>query len=354
MDSKKLMHSIIQAIATGPNMSKDIDFTQAKLAMTAILNGEIEDIQVAIFLIALRMKRETNQENQGILAAILDKSDKRQINVDNLVDLGEPYSGYSRSIPTSSFLPPLLAELGIPVIIHGLDNLTPKFGLTHRHINKALGLNVDCSVTKAKERLEDKSIGWTYLDQAQYCKPLYSMLSLRNSIVKRTVINTIETLICPIRAKKTHSIKGYVHKAYQSIYVDLVKANNIDTTLLVKGIEGGVTPSLRQPSTIISHQENHKQQNININPLSLNINRNVRAISLPKKFRIENNISAIADYTAKLGKLALSGESGEFYDSLVLSASLILWHLKKVKSIEDGAEQVRFVLNSGKAIKRLQ
>jgi anthranilate phosphoribosyltransferase len=45
------------------------------------------------------MKRESMEENEGILAAILAQSDKQQINVEDLVDLGEPYSGYNRSIP---------------------------------------------------------------------------------------------------------------------------------------------------------------------------------------------------------------------------------------------------------------
>jgi anthranilate phosphoribosyltransferase len=59
-------------------------------------------------------------ENKGILAAILAESDRQQVEVDELVDLGDPYSGYNRSIPVSSFLPPLLAELGLPTVIHGL------------------------------------------------------------------------------------------------------------------------------------------------------------------------------------------------------------------------------------------
>jgi hypothetical protein len=42
--------------------------------------------------------------------------------VDELVDLGDPYSGYNRSIPVASFLPPLLAELGLPTVIHDEDS----------------------------------------------------------------------------------------------------------------------------------------------------------------------------------------------------------------------------------------
>jgi anthranilate phosphoribosyltransferase len=57
--SQTLMHSIIQRIATGPDLSKNIDLEEAKAGMQGVLRGEIDDVQSAIFLIALRMKRET-------------------------------------------------------------------------------------------------------------------------------------------------------------------------------------------------------------------------------------------------------------------------------------------------------
>ncbi len=350
--SQTLMHSIIQRIATGPDLSKNIDFGEAKAGMQGILRGEINDVQSAIFLIALRMKRETREENEGILAAILGESDQQQVMVDDLVDLGDPYSGYNRSVPISSFLPPVLAELGLPTVIHGLDSVSPKYGLTHRHINEALGLEVKHSTTQAKARLEDGNIGWSYIDQANYCQGLHNLVPLRNQIIKRSVINTVETLIGPLRGKKTHSILGYVHKPYPPIYAHLVTASGMDTSLLVRGVEGGVIPSLRQKGLMISYQGLVEKDRIDIDPKSLGINQDMRAISFPSELDVHNDLKALADYTVKLGKSALSGEKGLFYDGLVLTASLILWHTKKVSSLVEAAHITRAVLDSGKALNR--
>ncbi|MBW5291037.1 MAG: Anthranilate phosphoribosyltransferase [Candidatus Ruthia sp. Asou_11_S2] len=351
--SKTLMHSIIQRIATGPDLSKNIDFEEAKAGMQGILRGEINDVQSAIFLIALRMKHETHEENEGILAAILSESDQQQVMVDDLVDLGDPYSGYNRSVPISSFLPPLLAELGLPTVIHGLDSVSPKYGLTHRHINEALGLEVDHSTTQAKARLEDSNIGWSYIDQANYCQGLHNLVPLRNQIIKRSVINTVETLIGPLRGKKTHSILGYVHKPYPPIYAHLVTASGMDTSLLVRGVEGGVIPSLRQKGLMISYQGLVEQDRVDIDPKSLSINQDMRTISFPSELDIHNDIKALADYTVKLGKSALSGEKGLFYDGLVLATSLILWHTKKASSLVEAADITRAALDSGKVLNRL-
>ena len=52
--------------------------------MSAILNGEIDEVQAAIFLIALRMKRETMEEHIGILEALLKFTDCQK------TDCGQP------------------------------------------------------------------------------------------------------------------------------------------------------------------------------------------------------------------------------------------------------------------------
>ena len=348
------MKSIIQRIATGPDLSKDLDFEETKAGMQAILRGEIDDVQSAIFFIALRMKRETEEENKGVLAAILAESDKQQVDVDELVDLGDPYSGYNRSIPISTFLPVVLAELGLPSVIHGLNSVSPKFGLTHRHIVQAMGLSVDHSTADAKARIENDSIGWSYIDQKSYCKGLHDLVPLRDRIIKRTVINTVETLIAPLRGRKTHSVLGYVHKPYPPKYAALVEESGMETALLIRGVEGGVIPSLRQKGLMVSYEGTQEIDRVDIEPKSLGIEQDTRAISFPGELDVHDNISDLANYTVKLGKDALTGEKGMFYDGLVLSASLVLWHTNKVAKLEDAAQMVREVLNSGKALDRLK
>ena len=66
-DLAKIMHSIIQRIATGPELSKDISLEEARLGMQAILENAVDPVQAGIFFIALRMKRESRDEFKGIL-----------------------------------------------------------------------------------------------------------------------------------------------------------------------------------------------------------------------------------------------------------------------------------------------
>lgn len=353
MQENNLINSIIQKIATGPELSKDIDVKDCENITTAILNNEIDDVQTAIFFIALRMKRETIDENIGVLLAVLKAIKTVDTTVDTLLNIGEPYSGYDKSIPISSFLPILLAEIGLPTIIHGVDRVGPKFGITHRHINKALNNNVDISVIEAKKQIECSDKGWAYIDQKIYCNKLYKLISLRNKIVKRTIINTIESIVNPIKANQTHSILGYVHKPYIPIYATLANKAGFTGSLIIKGVEGGIVPSLRQKSLVTSYTDKQQIRQLEVEPNKIGINSNLRAITIAKNINIYKNEKELIKYIIDLGSAALSGEKGMFYDGLVYSASLILWHLQKFQNIYDAADFVRTVLDSGKAVDRI-
>ena len=121
---KLIMRSIIQCIATGPDMSKDISLEEARAGMRAVLNGDVDPVQSAVFLIALRMKRETDEENKGILDGIRDISKSITANVDEVLDMSDPYNGYNRSLPAAPFLPAVMAACGVPSISHGVETMS--------------------------------------------------------------------------------------------------------------------------------------------------------------------------------------------------------------------------------------
>lgn len=100
-DPKLLMRSIIQRIATGPELSKDIALDEARAGMRAILDGAVDPVQAGIFLIALRMKRETDDEMKGVLDAIREATGHVVAEVDEVVDIADPYDGYNRCLPAA-------------------------------------------------------------------------------------------------------------------------------------------------------------------------------------------------------------------------------------------------------------
>jgi hypothetical protein len=102
-DPQTIMRSIIQRIATGPDMSKDISLEEARAGMRAILDDAVDSVQSAIFLIALRMKRETDDENKGILDGIRDKTITVTADVDEVLDISDPIQRLQPHLASSTF-----------------------------------------------------------------------------------------------------------------------------------------------------------------------------------------------------------------------------------------------------------
>lgn len=356
------MHSIIQRIATGPELSKDLSREEARDGMSAILEGLIDPVQAGIFLIALRMKRETDEENLGVIEAIRAVTHTVTATVDELVDVSDPYDGYVRTLPASPFLPALLAACGVPAISHGVEQVGPKFGVTHHQVLRAAGSPVNLTSEEAAARLSDPAIGWAYLDQSAFCPKLHALAPLRTQIVKRPVITTVENLVGPVRARgRTHLITGFVHKAYPQTYALLARHAGFDSVLIVRGVEGGTIPSLRKAGRIFFYHADGEMQERAIEPAEFGFTQAVLPPAMPGAGHgqeDEDRGSAFdaemsARMAAEAGCAALAGAPGPTRDALVCAGALCLWHLRRRPSLNEAAAAVRAVLDSGQAAQRL-
>jgi len=124
------MREAIQKIAVGPDRGRDIDRADAESVMRAILAGEIEEVQTAVFLIALRMKRESLGEFLGLFDAMQDSVQTVQASVEELYCLADPFDGYVRTITMTPFIAPVLAACGLPALMargYGAQGLSPRW-----------------------------------------------------------------------------------------------------------------------------------------------------------------------------------------------------------------------------------
>lgn len=360
-DALIAMRSCIQKVATGPEYSKDLSFEEARQAMQLILEGKADPVQTAIFFIALRMKRETHEENKGVLQAIMDASNRVTANVDELVDVADPYDGYTRGVPASPFLPAVLAACGVPAVSHGLNEVGPKYGITHYKVLKAAGVDVSRSPEQAAALIENADAGWAYVDQSAYCPALHDLVPLRQRMVKRQVITTVEVLVGPVRGRnKTHLYTGFVHKAYPPIYAELARHAGFDSLLLARGVEGGIIPSLQQPARIWYYHDKGEETFYEAQASEIGIESSTRAVPIPDdappapvrgdEIATTIDADAVAAIAADYGLAALRGTRGGTYDSLVYAGALVLKHLGRHDSLPSAADAVRQALDSGAAL----
>ncbi|MEE9319619.1 MAG: anthranilate phosphoribosyltransferase [Granulosicoccus sp.] len=359
----KLIRSVIQRVATGPELSKNISYDEARAMMHALLDQSIDPVQAGVFLIGLRMKRETEDEVRGILDALRDKTIQATASVSDVVVISDPYNGFNRSLPGSLFVLPVLAACGVSAYSHGVETVGPKFGVTHHTTIKALGGNPVRSVEETSNQLSDPDIGWGYIDQSKFCPSLHSLNELRTLIVKRPVLTTTEVMIGPITGTSgTHLVTGYVHKPYRDVYTTLARHIGYESLLLVRGTEGGVIPSFAKPAHVVRYWHDEPSEELDHNLAECALERSYRAANIPddvpeadgKHIGMKWNLDALSRACADGGLAALGGEAGPLQDAAVLGTALILLHLGRAKDMGEAANQAREAINSGEALHRLK
>lgn len=345
------MRSIIERIATGPEMSKDISLSEAREGMAAVLDQRVSDVQAALFLIALRMKRETDDENRGVFKALMADSVDEPADVSELITIADPFNGFNRGLPMSPFVPAVLAACGVPCLSTGVETLAPKFGLTHHHILAAAGKSVALTPGQAVRQLARSDTGWAYLDQSVTSPKLFRLRELRRLMVKRPVLSTCEVMLKPVTARgRNFAYVGYVHANYPRIYAMLAEEAGYDAAFIVKGVEGGIVPSLQASCKLFRARAGGVDEPVSLKPELAGI-RGADTRAVPAPF---DEPAANAVHAFEQGMGALGGAPGPARDSLVYAAAIALFAAGKAESLEQGAMTVRRVLDSGEALARFE
>lgn len=333
----------IKKVATGPHLSKDLTTQETEAAMAEILSGEADLVQAAIFFISLRIKRETNDENLGIFNALQACTGQIQADIEQLLLIADPFNGFNRHCPVTAFLPAVLSASGLPTLSQGVKEMGPKFGVTHSQVLSLAGVNVELTTAQAKDQINESELGWAYLDQAQASPALFALQDLRTRMIKRPSLATLEKMVVPIKAKAQNHLQiGFVHKAYPEVLTWMARAAGFDSALIIRGIEGGILPTLRETANCFQSYLGQSEP-CSIDPTEFGLTQTTRGV-LPV-----DNEAVTASETLELGLKALEGQSGPAFDSLVYGGALGLWHCGLQASQGQAANHVRQVIQSGRA-----
>lgn len=393
-DAQRRLSRYIGRIATGPTLSKDLSRDEARDAMRLILGGDADPAQTAAILVALRMKRETQDELAGVLDALRESAVRAAvpapgpgapIAADDLVDMAEPYNGYVRHLPAAPFVPAVLAACGVPCVLHGCRDAGPKWGVTGHRVLAAAGARVDATPAEAAARVA--RAGWAYVDLPRFCPPLAALARLRSLIVKRPCLSLLEKLIAPITPPpggRLHLWVGYAHREYPEILERLARDAGYASMLAVRGVEGGVTTSTAGRVKGARFLAQGPLEDVTIDAAeALGSVAGQRMPELPPDAEpVETpepgapaapaahagaaddegagsapslaRVTAWAAAAAAAGRAALDGQPGPTADMLVLAAAAMLRHLGRVSDLAAGATQARAALTGGSARARFE
>jgi len=333
------MREYLSRIAVGPSGSRDLSESEAYDALSLCLTRAASDVQIGVFLIAERLKRETRDENVGFLRALMDASAIVTAPTDRVVSLCDPYDGFRRVPHFAPVVAALLGAVGIPTLLHGVRSMPPKHGLTHRVVLEAMGMDLGIgqgadSVAEAAKRLATHHIA--YVDLQDFCPSLHGLIPVRESIAKRPFLATLEKLIIPIRGRKeTHAVAGWVHAGYETLMTDLMHGAGLETTFLVKGREGHTDLNIGRETSLWIRNEGENGQ--------------AQTTSVPSAGGGGSGDETTVKTVVELWRSILSGEKTPYASSSVHLAAHICVHLDPSQTLKAAQERVEQARIEGRA-----
>lgn len=221
----------IKEIGRGKEGARSLSTEQAHDLMCQVLDGQVTDLELGAFAMAMRIKGETVDETAGFLQAATARC--LPITTSQPAVVLPSYNG-ARKLPNlTTLLALLLAQEDVPVLVHGMPEDPGR--VTTAEIFHDLGLPIarDAGdVAAAWQRREP-----VYIRTDALCPPLARLLDARWTIGLRNSGHTIAKLLDPCPTGTALRVVNYTHPEYGTMLTEFLQ-NTVANALLMRGTEG--------------------------------------------------------------------------------------------------------------------
>jgi anthranilate phosphoribosyltransferase len=239
----------IKEIGRGKNAARDLSRDDARALFSAMLAGEVPDLQLGGILIALRVKGESLDELAGFAAACEASYPHLPALPDNAVPVVIPSYNGARQLPN---LVPLLALLlardGIPVLVHGVTQDPGR--VTTREVFEALGVAPSATREDASAQLTERRLSFLPVDAL--APQVSNLLAMRARLGVRNSTHTLAKMLQPFAGPAVR-IVSVTHPEYLVRMREYFTQHDHDA-LILRGAEGeAVAHPRREPSIDWAH-----------------------------------------------------------------------------------------------------
>jgi anthranilate phosphoribosyltransferase len=336
------MQQYLKEVARGKRGSKDLDYQQTIEVAQSIINGDATDAQIAAYLIALRLKTESPEELLAFVHTFQENSEKIRSNQKSIIDLASPYNGrnsFTGSIPAAI----LMAEYGLPVLLHGSDSLPPKYGTAIKEILLQLGVKASPPNPGLAKAMDDANI--TFASTEEFCPSLGELRRVRKELGVRTLFNTVEKLLNLANADTL--MMGAYHRTAINKIAPIFKGLSYKNVYVVQGMEGSEDLPVHRNSFIFKITDNEMESTI--------VNPEEYGLLAPEQ---DKSIKLSASVQSEITFALLSGEQSEFlrtyYNQVIFNTGIRYHIFGAVPSIGEGIEIAKEQLKGQKGMRQLE
>ena len=323
----ELLTRAIDHLADGQDLSE----TDAAEALAEIMAGEATDIEIAGFLIALRVKGETVEELAGLARTMRAFAAFVPTTGEDLLDTAGTGGGRTTfNVSTTAAL--IAAGAGCCVAKHGSRSSTGLSGSAD--LLEALGARIDLESAAVARCIEEIGFGFMF---APYHHPATGrVVKVRKELKVRTTFNFLGPLTNPAGARR--QLLGVSDMAQLPKLAGALALLGTDHALLVTSEDSLDELSISAATRVIEVRGSEIEEYMVI-PEDFGLTRHP-ADSVPGGDPQEN---------ARITRAIFAGETGAARDLAVLNAGAAIYAGGRAETLADGVLLAQQAIDSGAA-----
>jgi anthranilate phosphoribosyltransferase len=308
-----------------------LSFDEARTAFDVIMSGRATQVQIAGFLVALRMRGEDVDEISAAVDVIRSKALAIQApeGAMDIVGTGGDGSG-TLNISTATAI--VAAGCGIPIAKHGNRALSSKSGAAD--VLTALGVNLDADVEHIEQAIREAGIGFMmapkHHESFKYVGPVRVEMGIR------TVFNILGPLCNPAGVKRY--LIGVFAQEWVLPMAKVLARLGCERAWVVHGADG-LDELSTTGSNYICEVKDGEVTEFNLSP---------QDVGLPQ-VNIKDLKGGDGTYNARRLKALLEGEQDAYRDIVLFGAGAALVIAGKEEDIQKGISVAATAIDDGRA-----
>jgi anthranilate phosphoribosyltransferase len=316
----------------------DLTADEARAAMAEILAGAATDVQIAGFIVALRMKGETVDELRGMVEAMLGAADRVRLDVAGpVVDIVGTGGDRAHTINVSTLSALVVAGAGGRVCKHGNRAASSSTGAAD--LLEALGVRIDCGPAEVARCVADAGIGFCFAPR--FHPAMRFAGPPRRELGIPTAFNFLGPMANP--AGVTRLMIGVADPSMAERMLGVLAARECERAMIVHGDDGLDELTISTTSQVVELNDG-KIESYTVDPAALGITLAPR----------ESLVGGEPATNADLARQVLAGEPGPHRDVVCLNAAAGLVTAGLVDDLGAGIEAARAAIDDGRAAGALE
>jgi len=318
---------------------QDLTREEAACVLDQLVSGEVDDVQIAAFLMGLRVKGETADEIAGLAdgmrrAAVAVRSVHRGTLVD-VVGTGGDSLGTFNISTTAAFV---AAGAGVKIAKHGNRAASSLCGSAD--VLEALGIQISLGSLEVATCIDE--VGMGFMLASVHHPAAGRVAGVRRALGVRTVFNLLGPLTNPADARR--QLVGVSSPHHLDVMGDALARMGCEHALVVCGDLGMDELSVTGPNKAIEVTRGVAHRSFQIEPEDCGLPRHpLAALS-----------GGDATVNAAITRDVLEGRAGGPRDAVLMNAAAALYVAGAATSLSEGVDLARTSVDSGCALDVLE